>query len=193
MEFKKEILQKAADEGSAKVAEAFSKFSNSSVEVSVSKVETISLRKSIDRIKPPADHAVVVYAQLLLGASGASLLTLSREDALVLVDLLNQQPVGTTGILKDIDRSAIKETLNILSNYYVTALAESSMIKLVLGVPNMITSARLGSILDTLMDKLTNETDSAVIFETTLVITNHKVKANLYLIFNEKLFDLIKE
>ncbi|MDA2921770.1 hypothetical protein MYX07_00710 [Patescibacteria group bacterium AH-259-L07] len=192
MEFKKETLQKAADDGSQKVAEAFSKLSGSEVQASVSKVETVPLQVSLIRIKPPGGRAVVVYAQLLSGV-GASLLIMSREDALVLVDLLNQQPVGTTGILKDIDRSAIKETLNILSNSYMTALSESANLELRLGVPNMITPARLEDIVETLLEKGASEDDIAVIFETILVITQHKVKASLYLMFNERLVELIKE
>jgi chemotaxis protein CheC len=193
MEFKKETLQKAADDGSRKVAEAFSRLSGSPVEASVSNVETIPLHESLDRIKPPEDHAIVVYAQLLFGIPGASLLMLPREDALALVDLLNQQPIGTTGVLRDIDRSAIKETLNILSNSYMTALSESANIELGLGVPSMLTSVRLRDIVEMLMKKEANETDIAIIFETTLVITKHEVKASLYLMFNQRLADLIKK
>ncbi len=193
MEFKKEVLQKAADEGSARVAEAFSKLSGSEVKASVSKADTVPLKDSLSRIKPPEGYTVVVYAQFLSGISGASILMMSREDALTLVDLLNRQPVGTTGILKDIDHSAIKETLNILSNSYMTALGKSANIELGLGVPKMIPFARLEDAVEMLLKKGSDKNDIAVIFESTLVITEHKVRANLYLMFNEKLVELIKE
>ena len=191
MEFRKEILQEAAREGSEKVARAFSKLSGSSVEVNVSNVETLSLKESIDRIKLPEEHAIVAYAQLLSGITGASILILSREDALTLVDLLNGQPIGTTGILKEIDRSAIKETLNILSNSYITALSRSANLELGLGVPNMISSVRLRDITSRLLEKGAGESETAIVFETTLIITQHKVKTDLYLLFNEKMVELI--
>lgn len=193
MEFEKEVLQKAASNGSLKVAEAFSKFSGSEVRADVSKVETVSLQKSLDLIKSPSGQMVVVYAQLLSGLPGASILMLSQKDAAALVDLLNHQPVGTTMILKDIDRSAIKETLNILSNSYMTALAESAHLKLGLGVPNMITSSRLNDIVDDLIKKGAKEGDDAVVFDSTLTITEHKIKADLYILFNEDLVELIKQ
>ena len=191
MEFTEKILEKASIEGSAKVAEAFSKLSSSKVEVSVSQVEKMPLLASLDKINIPEGQAVAVYAQLMSGLAGAAILMMSREDALALVDLLNQQPVGTTGILKDIDRSAIKETLNILSNSYITALAESADVKIRIDVPYMISPDRLKGIISFLLNQQTIKDDSAIIFETTLFITQHKVKASLYLLFSKKLVDLL--
>jgi len=191
MEFTEKILEKASIEGSAKVAEAFSKLSSSKVEVSVSQVEKMPLLASLDKINIPEEQAVAVYAQLMSGLAGAAILIMSREDALALVDLLNQQPVGTTGILKDIDRSAIKETLNILSNSYITALAESADVKIRIDVPYMISPDRLKGIISFLLNQQTVKDDSAIIFETTLFITQHQVKASLYLLFSKKLVDLL--
>jgi chemotaxis protein CheC len=191
MEFTEKILEKASIEGSAKVAEAFSKLSGSKVEVNVSQVERMTLAESLDKINIPEEQAVAVYAQLMSGLSGVAILTMSREDSLALVDLLNQQPVGTTGILKDIDRSAIKETLNILSNSYITALAENADIKLRIDVPYMISPVRLKEIISFLLKQDLVEEDSAIIFETTLLITKHQTKASLYLLFSKKLVDLL--
>lgn len=193
MKFEQEILQKAADRGSAKVSEAFSKLSGSVAKAEISKVEIVPLAEAGGRITHPDGQAVVTYGQLLSGVSGVSLLIMSRESALTLVDLLNQQPVGTTGILKDIDRSAIKETLNILSNSYMTALSETANIDLGLGVPNMVTVERMKDIVDVLVSKKSGDNDSAVIFETSLVITDHKVKICLYLLFNEELIEVMKK
>ena len=193
MQFEQEILQKAADSGSKKVSEAFSKLSGSPAQAEISKVEIVPLAQAAERIKRPDGQAVVTYGQLLSGVSGVSLLILSREDSLVLVDLLNQQPIGTTGILKDIDRSAIKETLNILSNSYLTALSETAGIDLGLGVPNMVTVERMKDIVENLISKKAGDNDSAVIFETVLVITEHKIKASLYLLFNKDIFEIMKK
>ena len=191
MEFTEKILEKASIEGSEKVAEAFSKLSSSKVEVSVSQVEKMPLSASLDKINIPEEQAVAVYAQLMSGLPGAAILMMSREDALALVDLLNQQPVGTTGILKDIDRSAIKETLNILSNSYITALAESADVKIRIDVPYMISPDRLKGIISFLLNQETIKDDSAIIFETTLIITQHQARASLYLLFSQKLVDLL--
>lgn len=194
MQFEQEMLQKAADSGSKKINEAFTKLSGSETHTEISEVEIVPIAQAAAKIKRPESQAIVAYGQLLSGVSGLSLLVMSREDALVLVDLLNQQTVGTTGILKDIDRSAIKETLNILSNSYMTALAETAGIDLGLGVPNMITAERIDDIVQTLVSKDKDRNgDSAIIFETVLVITKYKVRASLYLLFSKKLVELMQK
>jgi chemotaxis protein CheY-P-specific phosphatase CheC len=188
MEFSEKTLQGVADKGSTKAAKAFSTIAKTDVDVSTSVVKTILFKDLIKTITPTKEHSIVVYAQAMTG-DGVSILTMSREDALMLVDLLNQQAVGTTGILKDIDRSAIKETLNILSNSYVNALSEDANIELTVDVPAMIISNRLSSILET---SLKDPKDKAVVFESTLSISQYELKTSLYLIFNKELGELIK-
>lgn len=191
MEFSKEVLERAAAAGSKKIADAFSRLAGSPVIVSVSKAEAVPLKESLQNLNKPHEHSIVVYAQLLSGVPGVSILVLSRENALTLVDLLNQQQPGTTGVMTDIDRSAIKETLNILSNSYMTAISESAHLNIGLGVPGMIPAARFESIIEELVSKDAGEDDSAVLFETTLTITEHKVEAGFCLLFNERLTTLI--
>jgi chemotaxis protein CheC len=194
MKFDPADLKTAADIGSKKVAEAFTRLAGSPVMVTVSKIDTVPIKEALVRINPPQGQVIVVYAQLLSGVKGTSLLTLERESALKLVDLLNQQPVGTTGILKDIDRSAIKETLNILSNSYMNALAKEAGIELGLAVPRMITSGRLTDVVGEMMTRdLSTEDDQVVIFETTLTITAYKIDTKLFILFNEDFSGKINE
>lgn len=191
MIYNEEVLSQAAKGGSENVSLALSKLAQKKVTVNVSKIETMSIPETLERIRPKEEHAVVVYAQVKTGVPGVSIMTISREDALNLVDILSQQSIGTTGVLKDIDRSAIKEMLNILSNSYITALAKNTKTELELGVPNMITSDRLGSLLDTF--KTNNQrTDNAIIFETVLGVDPYKIKATLYFIFDEHFAKIVK-
>lgn len=186
MEINESILVKVAQEGSEQVSQALSRLANTIVNVEVSKSEVLSGSKVLGRIKPAEEHSIVVYAQVTTGVPGVSILTIGRDKALDLVDILAQQPIGTTGILKDLDRSAIKEMLNILSNAYMTALAKSVKVELEMGVPTMITTDRLGEILN-VVEKDSQETDkNAVIFETVLKVASHEIKISLYLIFDEK-------
>jgi chemotaxis protein CheY-P-specific phosphatase CheC len=189
-QFKKETLDRVGEVGSKKVAEAFTILAKVPVTVKTSRAETIPLSEAEQYLLPKTDHAVVVYSQVLAGLPihGVSFLTLDRGDALTLVDILNQQAIGTTAILKDIDRSAIKETLNILSNAYLNALAEIAEVELGLGAPIMITSSRLKDIVEMSMKKQAEANDTAVVFETTLATEDLSVKANLFLLFSEELY-----
>lgn len=188
MYFTKEILEKASAKGSTYASDALSKLSGSTAKSDVSNVEIITLADTAERIKQPTGQDVVVYGQVLIGVPGVAFLIIKHTEALALVDLLNHRTVGTTTILNDIGRSAIKETLNILSNSYLNALAEESSMKLGLGVPNMITAERLDDIITTGLKKTDHDpTDNVAIFESVLTITDYKISASLYLIFNDTL------
>jgi chemotaxis protein CheY-P-specific phosphatase CheC len=193
MKFDREVLQIAAEKGSAKVAEAFSTLAKCQVETAVSEIKTVPLIEAIDLIQPESnDRAIVVYGQMLAGIKGISLLVMSRESALTLVDLLNQQSVGTTGILKDIDRSAIKETLNILSNSYMTALSESAGIELGLGVPTMVSQSRLQDVIRQTLEKGDAEKDDAVIFALKLKSQKYDIETNLYILFRKEFLEIVE-
>jgi chemotaxis protein CheY-P-specific phosphatase CheC len=104
----------------------------------------------------------------------------------MLVDILNKQEDGTTRILKEIDRSAIKEMLNILSNSYANAIAEASEIELKIDIPSMITVTRLQGIISQAFRFNAGQMEGlSIIFETTLTIANKKIRVGLFLIFNE--------
>mgnify|MGYP006440796289 CR=1 FL=1 len=190
MEFKKELLEQVAKDGAVGAAEAFSKLLKQETLVESSDVQSVSLAEAYAVLKPSQKHAIVVYSQVIAGlpVKGVSFLTIDRDQALVLVDALNQRASGTTGILKDIDRSAIKETLNILSNAFLNALAVISEIELGLGAPTMITSARLDDVVDFNM-KTTDPTEElAVIFKTVIRTQEILIETNLFLIFSEELY-----
>lgn len=190
MNYSSEVLSEAAKEGSANVSLALSKLAQKEVLVGVSQIETIPISETLERIKPEEEHSVVVYAQITTGIPGISLMTISREDALKLVDILTQQPIGSSGILKDIDRSAIKEMLNILSNSYITALAKKSQTTLGVGIPNIITSERLDQIISSYLQSKQFDSENVVLFKTILEVNPLKIKTSLYFIFDEKLVNM---
>ncbi|NCQ54710.1 MAG: hypothetical protein COU65_01965 [Candidatus Pacebacteria bacterium CG10_big_fil_rev_8_21_14_0_10_42_12] len=195
MSYTQEQLAQAANEGSKKVAEAFERLSGISTSVDTSSVAKLPLSEILEKVNPNDEHAVVIYSQFIDAkpTPGISILLLSREGALALVDLLNQLPVGTTGIMKSIDRSALKETLNILSNSYMTALAEAVDIEVGLSVPNMITATRLKDILlnSTKIDE--NESSEGLLFKSEITIGQSLIQASLYIVFNKIFFQPEKE
>ena len=191
MEFSKEVLQKVSEVGSKEVSQAFTKLSGEPVEVKASAAELVSYDFISEGLQPGASGSIITYAQLIEGAEGVSLLTIPREETLALVDLLNKQEVGTTGVLMDFDRSAVKETLNILSNSYLNSLSKMIDTKIIIGAPYMMTASHIDELVGQLKTKQKKE-DQAVVFKTSLEITKHKIKAQLYLIFNDDVVQLVK-
>jgi chemotaxis protein CheY-P-specific phosphatase CheC len=193
MEFSKEVLQDAADQGSNSVAKAFTKLSGEKVSVTASAAELVSYKYITENLHSSHKNAsFITYAQMISGTTGVSILVIPREETLALVDLLSNQEIGSTGVLKDLDRSAVKETLNILSNSYLTALSKISSMELIIGAPYMMTGKNLENLVGKVKDKAVDEEENTLVFKTSLEIDKHKITAQLYLIFNEKFVDLIK-
>jgi len=190
MEFSKEILEKVARAGAAKVSDSFSKLSKQPVKVTVSDVEVTSLREIGQRIEPERGETVIAYTQMIEGVKGASLLTMNREQALNFVDLLNERKPGSTGILMDLDRSAIKETLNILSNSFITTLSEMTDSDLMIGAPHMLPVTSLEKSIQRALEQTTGE---AVVFKTVMEISGFKIATEHYVVFSEKFAELINK
>lgn len=191
--FKPEIVELAAEIGSAESAKALTRMSKKNVKVLATEVKRLDLKQVAAELEPLGKQPVIAYAQLLAGVPGASLLILSRESTLMLVDLLNEREIGITGILQATDLSAIEETLNILSNSYMTALAESLGIKLGLSAPRVVTAARIGEIVIELLKKEDTVPLQAVVFKTSLDIPPHEIKVHLFILISAELEKMVKE
>ena len=167
MEINLEVLNSVANLGSKKVSESLSKLSKETVEVGSVAAKMASIKMISDEISIDDDKAVISYAQMISGINGMALLTIPREEALILVDLLSNVEVGSTGVFMDIDRSAIKETLNILSNSFLTILAKELKSEFMIGSPRMVPTTSIMELLEKV-----SETDNseAVFFNTSLKI-----------------------
>jgi chemotaxis protein CheY-P-specific phosphatase CheC len=190
MEINLEILNNVANLGSKKVSESLSSLSKKSVEVSSVAAEISSVKIILNEILIDEDRAIISYAQMISGIDGMALLTIPREEALILVDLLSNVEVGSTGVFMDIDRSAIKETLNILSNSFLTVLSKELKIEFMIGSPIMVPTTSIKKLLEKVSEI---EKGEIVLFTTSLKISKHQIRAHLYIIFNEKLAKLLEE
>lgn len=190
--FTKEVLREAAVAGSKEVSYAFGKLAGSNVEVKTAVAEIVSYEFIENELSSEKGGSIITYAQLIEGVAGAALLTITREDTLILVDLLNRQEIGTTGILMDLDRSAIKETLNILSNSYLNALSKITGKKLIIGAPYLMPISHLEEIFKKLRKQISGGKNDLLLFKTELEITDRKIKAQLHVIFDEVLVKEIK-
>jgi len=193
VKFKPEIVKLAAEIGSAESAKSLSRMSKRNVQVLATEVKQLELKDIAAELEPLAKQPVIAYAQLLAGVPGASLLVLSRENTLMLVDLLNEREIGSTGILQAADLSAIEETLNILSNSYMTALAESLGIKLGLSAPRVVTAARISEIVVELLKQESSVPLQAVVFKTSLDIPPQEIKIHLFVMVSAELEKMMKE
>ncbi len=117
------LLGMIFDRGAESASQALSKWLGHEVRLAVSEIELIELERAAELLGP-ADTLVDACTMGLTGRlTGLILLIFEDRSGLALVDLLTNQPVGTTTAWGELEQSAAKETTNIVGCAYVNALA----------------------------------------------------------------------
>lgn len=176
-------LTDSSQRGEKNAAHALSVLSKREVTVETTEANLVSYADAISSVNNIEGHAVIAYMKILTGFDGASILSMERKDALELVDLFNNRPVGTTVAMQELDRSTIRETLNILSNAYATELAKEASLDVMLSVPQMITKESIEPMLG---DAGVSNDKQAALFQTQLKIEEVDYKVKLFFFFVTK-------
>jgi chemotaxis protein CheC len=117
------LLRMIFDRGAEGASLALSKWLGHEVHLTVSEVELVELDQA-GQLLGPAEALVAACSMGLTGRlTGWILLVFEDCAGLALVDMLLQQPLGTTTSWGEIEQSAAKETTNILGCAYANALA----------------------------------------------------------------------
>lgn len=176
-------IEEIANRASKLAGESLSKLSNEEVVVTNSSAKEAEMSEVYKGLVGGDKKEIVVYSRIYESINGISLLVFKRADALKLVDLLNGDSIGTTGIIKDVDRSAIKETFNILVNKYMTEIAKVEEEKMIVEAPVFATGNRL----EELVEKFTTREvtkDKAITFDVNMKIANHNIEISIFIVFD---------
>lgn len=145
-----ERLDRIFAQGLTMAAGALSRLVGREVRVSINELRLVPLWEVARTLGEP-DHVVIGVSFKLAGElEGCLSLLLERAGVLSLMDLLLKRPAGTTRTLGDIERSAVKETANILANTYLTALGHEIGLAVMPGPPRF-SEAPLGELLESLL------------------------------------------
>lgn len=185
-----QLLSSIAASATQSSSRALSLLVGKEVTVKTTQAHYLPLDKLLEMINAQGQEKVVAFSQLISGVDGAALLILSHDAALNLVDTLMRRPAGTTQVLADIETSAIKETLNILSNSQLTALARDLGITINVMPPSMISVERISQVLEYLAAHQ-KEHAEIIAFETSLTVTDQESQVTMFIIFDGGLAGII--
>lgn len=122
-EAQQHLLQIIFDRGAESASLVLSKWLGKEVHLGVSEVQITELEQAAELLGP-ADSLVAACSMELTGRlTGWILLVFEDRSGLALLDMLLQQPLGTTTTWGEFEQSAAKETTNIVGCAYVNALA----------------------------------------------------------------------
>jgi len=160
---------------------ALSKLSGEVVYVEVSKIEITKARLGFPSI---ASESMVagIYLPVTGEITGASLLVFPEKIAYDLCDLLVRREPGTTQVLTEMDKSALKEVGNIICGSFLTVLSNALEIKIIEHVPDF-NFDQFGAVVDQIVAKFSLKTGDALVLEVKFIFENTPVNGYVVLLF----------
>jgi len=135
----RDALREVANIGAGHAATALSQMTDRVIMISVPEVTVRRLEEVADLLGPP-DTVVVAVAMRMMGdLTGQTIVILPVTAARTLCDLLLRRATGSTGEFGAMEESSIKETGNILTSAYLTALSDFLGMMLVPSIPSLAT------------------------------------------------------
>lgn len=185
----KTILNKIVTSGSDEASIALSKLTTKKVNVVSSRIKEHDLEKVPSVFGAPDSIITVVYLDAIGRKEetdfpiGSLLLIFSNDDALRLADVLEDRALGTSNELNEMDKSALKETGNILAGACLAGMRKFLDFRLVESLPR-IAIGTVHAALDHVIAKFALKAQKATIFETIFEMGDQRIKSNFVLIFD---------
>lgn len=139
-EFQKDALQELGTLGSGKASAELSKLVDTKVNLDVPFVDLVPTSSVPDLVGGPKRLIVGTYAQVSGDVTGTMVVVFPIKSARLLVDILKKQPFGTCDVLSEEDRNRLKDVGEILSNAYLTTLADFLGIKAIYDKPRIVSA-----------------------------------------------------
>lgn len=131
-------LKEISTIGIGNAVTAFSELIGSKVEIKLSDLEMVP----VDMVSGKLGHKNMlvtgIYIRIRGDVTGTSLLFFPRDSALMLADILNDREVGSSNVLKEIDRSALAEFGSILTASYLNAISDMLDLNVEMSVPSIV-------------------------------------------------------
>ncbi|HEX3032341.1 MAG TPA: chemotaxis protein CheC [Bacillota bacterium] len=191
-------LQQAVSQGLAGSGAVLSEMVGLPIEIQAPVMEIVPLNRIAEMAGGEAEVGVALYLAIAGEIEGHLLLFFSEQNAYSLVDLLLEQPVGTTaeailkgtGELASMETSALSELCNVTGSFFLNALSDLTALEITPSTPAVVKDM-LGSILDYILADLSCRGDQALMVETRFVGQQGGFQGSFYLLPTPEALGLI--
>jgi chemotaxis protein CheC len=160
-----EELEKMAKKGAENASVSLSKLIDQKVEMKTLAVRTLPVERITEIIGSPEDMATTVIMEVRGEANGNIMLVYPQQSAINVADFLAKRALGTTTSLSELDKSALKESGNIISGAFLSALSNYLTINMIETIPDIATDMLKATIDFVLTRFAKEEASEAVAFE----------------------------
>ena len=160
-----DILQEMARKGAENASESLSKIINQTVNILTLQARILPIEEIGEMIGSSEDAVTSVVMGIGRDVRGAIMLIYPQQSALNVADMLQSRPLGSTHTLSESDISALKESGNIISGAFLSALSNYLNINMIESVPD-IAQDMLKATINSVLAKFAKLTEAeAIAFE----------------------------
>lgn len=185
-------LETLASQGFQNAAVGFSGMLGMSMTVYEPTVSLIPLVDIPNVLGGPEQDAVGIYLKVEGDISGHVLLIIPYQKALEMVDMLLDEPVGTTQKLGSLERSALAEMGNLTGTFFLNAIAEQTGMPARPSPPAVMVDM-VGSILDVITALVGAMGDDVLMFQATFMIGARELNTDFWVIPDPKTLDRLTD
>lgn len=143
-------LEKMATEGAKGASESLSKLINQSVQVKTLHVRATPIERVSEFIAEPEALVTTVTMELSGDVYGQIMLIYPKQSAINIADFLAKRPLGKTLELDELDKSALKESGNIIAGSFLAAISDYLDINMIESIPDLANDM-LGAIVESVV------------------------------------------
>jgi chemotaxis protein CheC len=130
-------LEKMAQEGAQDASGALSQLINQTVNVSTMHVRSIAIEKISEFISDPEDQVATIVMYLSGDVNGQIMLIYPMRSAINVADFLAKRPLGNTSVLDELDKSALKESGNIIAGSFLASVSNYLDVNMLESIPDL--------------------------------------------------------
>jgi len=188
-----ESIKAMGDSSAAMVVESLSEMLCMDVEMDVSAVHVDTIESIPDVLKLADDTVVGAYVGFAGNVAGTVLTILSVESARAMADIMlaGMDEEEPTGILTEMQESAILEIGNILTSPFIDVMADAMSMELTQSPP-AIACDRLSALIEISLDEGAKD-DVAIVFNSALHVVDQNIDCNILMLPNPGTVNLLFE
>jgi len=158
-------LEKMAQAGSKNASASLSRLIDQEMKVVSLAVRTLPVEKITEIIGSPEDMVTTIIMEIKGDVFGRLALIYPQKASFNVADLLAKRENGVTTRLSELDKSALKETGNIIAGAFLSAISDYLAVNMVESIPDIATDM-LKSTIDFMLAGFAKKgTSEAVAFE----------------------------
>lgn len=175
------LLEVMAGEGIQHAVQGLSEMTGQTITVTAPEVSLVALSEIPTLLGGPENEAVGVYLRAEGEMSGQIMLVFPYDRALKLVDLLLDEPEGTTKQLGAYERSALAEVGNLTGSFFLNAVA--SMLGLeARPTPPAVMVDMVAAILDVIIATAAGVSEHVLMLSSTFMQGGREAEASFWVI-----------